>query len=228
MKILKYLSLIVLLSFHHIFAQHEHLPVELIYFNGNQKDDRVELRWGTATEVNNYGFEIHRSLASESGPWEVLGFVEGHGTIYSANDYSFSDSTLISSGKIYYRLYQIDTDGNTKHSDVISVNFLYTSVEHEISATAEEFSLAQNYPNPFNPATGIGISTGASGAFVTLKVYDLQGRELITALNNEFMQGSNTIALNMKDYPSGVYFYRAAFIRGKEISVMTKVMTMLK
>ena len=70
------------------------------------------------------------------------------------------------------------------------------------------YSLEQNYPNPFNPTTAIGFSLLAVGN-VTLKIYDILGREVATLLNNEKMEaGRHEIQFDGSTLTSGVYFYR--------------------
>ncbi|MBU0508363.1 T9SS type A sorting domain-containing protein [bacterium] len=69
------------------------------------------------------------------------------------------------------------------------------------------YELAQNRPNPFNPTTTIGFTLPAN-EWVTLKVYDLQGREVVTLFDNKFLPvGVHHVLLNGTDLPSGVYFY---------------------
>ena len=88
-------------------------PVELVSFSANVENDNVQLRWLTATETNNSGFEIERSHTStplSMTDWEKIGFVEGNGTTTEQHSYSFTDKNL-STGKYSYRLKQIDFDG---------------------------------------------------------------------------------------------------------------------
>jgi hypothetical protein len=81
-----------------------------------------------------------------------------------------------------------------------------TAVEVFTSSPAV-FSLFQNYPNPFNPTTTIGYSIQSRGN-VTLKVYDVLGREVKTLVNERQNPGIHTVNLDSRDLPSGVYFYR--------------------
>lgn len=68
-------------------------------------------------------------------------------------------------------------------------------------------SLSQNYPNPFNPVTSIDFDIPKKG-FVSLRVYDLLGREVQTLVNEEKQAGSYSVDFNSEDFSSGVYFYR--------------------
>jgi photosystem II stability/assembly factor-like uncharacterized protein len=70
-----------------------------------------------------------------------------------------------------------------------------------------EFSLAQNYPNPFNPSTTISFGL-PSQSFVSLKVFDLLGKEVATIVSEELSAGSHVRQWNANGMPSGVYFYR--------------------
>ncbi len=78
------------------------LPVELTSFSGSFINGAVLLNWQTATEVDNYGFEIERKDASSG--WQKIGFNEGHGTSNSPKYYSFADNTVIKGNRYSYRL----------------------------------------------------------------------------------------------------------------------------
>ena len=144
-----------------------YLPVELISFDVTYSNSSINLKWSTATELNNHGFEIERSLDKTN--WATIGFREGKGTTSEPQNYSFSDDiSEISSSKLYYRLKQIDFNGSFEYSKIVEV---------EIAPT--KFSLQQNYPNPFNPSTSIQYAI-SSRQFVTLKVYDVLGKEIAT------------------------------------------------
>ncbi|MCB9250452.1 MAG: hypothetical protein H6613_18845 [Ignavibacteriales bacterium] len=101
------------------------LPVELTAFTANLNSNKVELLWQTATEVNNYGFDVERQkkeVSSQNSVWEKLAFVEGHGNSNSPKSYSFTDNTSNASGKFLYRLKQIDIDGTFEYSDAVEIN----------------------------------------------------------------------------------------------------------
>ncbi len=95
------------------------LPVELTSFIGKSNQGNVQLKWNTATEVNNSGFEIDRSGSSSA--WMNAGFVQGSGTSNAPKEYSFVDNN-VPVGKYSYRLKQIDRDGLFKFSQTIEVD----------------------------------------------------------------------------------------------------------
>ena len=183
------------------------LPVELSSFTSKIIGNKVNLSWQTATEVNNYGFDVERSaygseLLAESrllnaDSWTKIGFVEGHGNSNSPKDYSFVDNKLTQPGAYYYRLKQIDNDGKFSYSKTISVDY------NQLLA----FRLEQNYPNPFNPVTTIKFSL-PEGGHVMLKLYDALGREVRTLLNENRNAGLHSINFVADNLSNGVYYYK--------------------
>jgi len=71
----------------------------------------------------------------------------------------------------------------------------------------EKYSLSQNYPNPFNPNTQIDFSI-PKNSLVTIKVYDVLGKEVAVLVNKDFTIGSYTVDFNASSLTSGVYFYQ--------------------
>ncbi|MDP3147586.1 MAG: GLUG motif-containing protein [Ignavibacteria bacterium] len=200
------------------------LPVELVSFSVNVVEDKVVLKWQTETEVNNYGFEIERSPsptpsqsegASETplrGDWGAVGFVQGRGNSNSPKQYSFIDPNP-QSGKVQYRLKQIDFDGKFEYSNTFDVNV-------EIP---ERFSLAQNFPNPFNPVTTINYQLPKSGS-VTLKIFDILGNEVKTLVNEQKEKGRYTVQFDASSLASGMYVYQ---LRANDYT-STKKMILIK
>ena len=72
---------------------------------------------------------------------------------------------------------------------------------------AQIFDLLQNYPNPFNPTTRIGFQI-ANGAWVSLRVFDLLGREVSTLVNEQMKPGRYEVTFDGSALASGVYYYR--------------------
>jgi hypothetical protein len=177
----------------------EALPVELTSFTASTEKNGVTLNWKTATETNNYGFEIQRSVVSsqQSGNvWSKIGFVEGNGTTNAPKSYSFTDKSA--NGKTSYRLKQIDRDGKFEYSQTVEVT----------AATApKEFALEQNYPNPFNPTTAISYQLSAN-SFTTLKIYDALGREAATLVNEVKEAGYYSAQFDGTKLSSGMYYAR--------------------
>ncbi|NOX18338.1 MAG: T9SS type A sorting domain-containing protein [Chlorobi bacterium] len=178
------------------------LPVELVAFTGYADNNEVFLNWSTATETNNYGFEIERLIPdhrySADAGWEKLGFVEGHGNTSSPKDYSFVDSNP-AIGNIFYRLKQIDVDGTFDYSPIVEV-------ENNFEL---KYSLSQNYPNPFNPTTVLEYSVpeSSAGNNVVLKVYNSLGMEVAVLVNDKAEAGIHKITFDASDLPSGIYLF---------------------
>jgi hypothetical protein len=85
-------------------------------------------------------------------------------------------------------------------------------VSVEEAVIPNTFELMQNYPNPFNPSTQINFSIPVNG-FVTLKIYDLLGKEIKTLINSEYSAGSHSMQWNGDDnlgnkVSTGIYVYR--------------------
>jgi hypothetical protein len=86
----------------------------------------------------------------------------------------------------------------------------------------DNFSLGQNYPNPFNPTTNIKFALPQSG-LVTIKVYDLLGKEIATLVNEVKNAGSYVVDFNTSTLASGVYFYKMEVNGFREVKRMTLI-----
>lgn len=197
------------------------LPVELISFTAIPHKNSVQLNWQTATEVNNYGFQVQRK--NENGKrWNDIGFVPGHGNSNFPIDYSFVDKNPLGGTSFYYRLKQIDINGKFEYSDALLVKL----------NVPDKAELMQNSPNPFNPSTSIKFFV-PNISDVTIKIYDILGREVTTLINKQIQAGFHIVFWNGRDKfgnqaSSGVYLYRLTATSKAGNFIETKKMTLLK
>jgi hypothetical protein len=185
------------------------IPVELTAFNASVNKNDVVLNWTTASELNNLGFEIQRR--ADNGDYTSLGFINGKGTTTEMNDYSFIDKT-VDAGSYTYRLMQKDFDGTFAYSQEIEVNI----------DLPLEYSLDQNYPNPFNPTTTIRYAIPVDN-FVSIKLYDVLGNEVVTLLNEQKQAGRYEMLFNAANIASGVYYYQinsGSFTQTRKLMLM--------
>ena len=163
-----------------------------------QKDKifKIDLMTGDTTNVGRTGLSLQTN---------DLAFDE-NGVLYGVIGGTTEIGKLISIDKTTAAGTEI---GETGYMNVQSLAYRtgnVNSVEGEENVP-KTFSLERNYPNPFNPSTKIKYSIAALG-LVTLKVYDILGKEVMTLVNKEQSTGSYEIEFNAEGLPSGVYFYQ--------------------
>jgi hypothetical protein len=191
------------------------LPVELTSFTSNVISRNVKLNWVTASELNNAGFEILRSTQNDN--WTKIGYVTGNGTKTTPTSYTFED-TKLNTGKYNYRLKQIDYNGN----------FEYFNLAGEVEiGVPKKFDISQNYPNPFNPTTKIDFDLPYDSR-VSIRLYDMNGREVMTLVNEQRPAGFYTVQMNGNNLSSGMYFYRIIADGDGQKFVMTKKSVLIK
>jgi hypothetical protein len=181
------------------------LPIQLSYLTGTVLPNAggVDLRWGTLSETNNYGFIVQRRRDAEERFKDVPGsFRAGHGTTIIPQSYEYCDSA-VTTGRWHYRLAQIDLDGSAHYTDPVIVDLLTTVP----AVRPAGFELLQNYPNPFNPTTVVSFQLPAVSN-VRLAVYDLVGREVAVLVNEQRAPGSYEVTFDGTILSSGVYVYR--------------------
>ncbi|MBU0472812.1 MAG: T9SS type A sorting domain-containing protein [Bacteroidetes bacterium] len=175
------------------------LPVQLTSFTANTTKTGVVLNWATATEVNNYGFEIESQILNQvqndKSLWEKVGFVEGHGNSNSPKEYSFVDPVVAERSRSY-RLKQIDFNGGYEYSDIVTV-----------SESLAKTELFQNSPNPFNPSTKISFSLAEAGK-VNVSVYNVIGQKVAELVNKNMESGIHNVDFNASKLSSGFYIYK--------------------
>jgi len=172
------------------------VPVELVNFTATWQENQILLSWITASETNNFGFEIERKISDE---WEVLGFVEGAGTTTEMHYYSFIDNIaeLNFADKLFYRLKQLDLDGAFNYSHEIEVMLTQLT----------EYSLHQNFPNPFNPSTTISFDLPVNSN-VILTILSSIGEQVTKLADGGYVAGTHQVIFNASNLSSGLYIYR--------------------
>ncbi|MDP2302470.1 MAG: PQQ-dependent sugar dehydrogenase [Ignavibacteria bacterium] len=185
------------------------VPVEMGSLNLKQNENKVFLNWTTFSETNNKGFEVFRMIQNDEthnkfGIFSLIGFVQGKGTTTSKNDYKFIDNLdqQFLSGKVFYKLKQIDYNGNYVFTDAAVLDFM---------SSPQSFELFQNFPNPFNPVTKIKFAVPSDlekGSVISLKVYDVLGNEVAALVNEIKPTGIHTIEFDGSKLTSGIYFYK--------------------
>jgi hypothetical protein len=182
------------------YYEPSNIPVELASFTASVSGSDVTLNWITASEINNFGFEIERRKFDEESAtltdWTKISFVEGRGTTTEISSYSYTDRNL-EQGDYNYRIKQIDFDGTFKY---------YNLNESVNVSQPSNFELMQNYPNPFNPVTNIQYQI-AEKQLVTLKIYDVIGNEIAVLINEVKDAGTYNVEFNADRFSSGVYYY---------------------
>ena len=195
------------------------VPVEISSFNYFVNKNNITLKWTTALENNNAGFEIERAKILSIGigkineDWLKIGYVAGNGNTVLSRNYEFTDRN-ITSGKYRYRLKQIDFNGNFEYFELN--NDVYIGVP-------DKYELSQNYPNPFNPTTILDFGISELG-FVSLKIYNAAGKEVAKLVNEVKPAGYYSVIFNGSNLPSGIYFYT---LNAGNFTA-TKKMTLLK
>jgi hypothetical protein len=186
------------------------IPVELASFTASvTPQGHAVLNWSTASEINNRGFEIERR--SVDGQFATVGFVEGYGTTTEEQTYTYVDRS-VNPGTYYYRLKQIDLDGQFEY---------FGEIELDVTPPLA-FGIEQNYPNPFNPNTSIKYSVAEAG-YVRLAVYNTLGEEISVLVNGQSDAGFFEVNFDASNLPSGTYIYRLeapGFAEAKKMILM--------
>jgi hypothetical protein len=166
------------------------LPVELVTFTVDKTAVSNVLNWSTATERENHYFSIQRS--DDGFVWETIGFVEGNGTTNQTSYYSYDDENIVN-GITYYRLKQVDYDGQFSYSMIRSVSRLSEQEKTTV------------YPMPNSGA----FSVSSSQEIKRMNITDLAGRtiefsaQVITDLH---------YSVNLSSVSSGMYNLEIVYV----------------
>lgn len=182
------------------------LPINLTKFTGERKQDVNVLRWETATETNNSGFELQRSVDGVN--FSSIGFVKSKsqtGNSTNANQYEFTDSKPFSSSN-YYRLNQLDKDGRSTYSQIVRLLGITNRLE-----------LVTLYPNPTKGLVNVAIVSPKANK-ITFTVTDITGK-VVLSRTMAVANGDNNLQLDVQQLSAGSYMLKATCADGCETSV---------
>lgn len=166
------------------------LPVEWASFTAHESANTNRLEWATATEINNDRFVIERSAQGKD--WEVIGEKAAVGNTTTLSEYSFIDYEPLFS-QSYYRLKQVDLDGQSSYSKVVSV-------VRDINAVQ-----ISTFPNPFT--SKVTIANLPSGAGIIVAINTLEGEVKYSTM----LDVDRQIELDLADLREGMYILRISY-----------------
>jgi hypothetical protein len=173
------------------------LPASLLNFSGYKSGAKNSLRWTTASESNNLGFDVQRSIDGIN--YSSIGFVNSkalNGNSSSNITYTFDDNSPIGK-KQYYRLNQKDIDGRSKISNIVTIT----------GDKPVTLGIGGLFPNPAQTKVSVIIDAPARQD-VTLMVTDMSGKTVKQQIVNVEI-GSNTVPVDISTLAQGSYLIKA-------------------
>jgi hypothetical protein len=172
------------------------LPVELVEFKGELKEDKTSLlTWKTASELNNDYFDLQRKK-QDGTVWETIGKVDGYGNSNQLISYSFIDSKP-EIGENYYRLQQVDFDGKFEFSNTIMLKL-------DAAATPEVKDDFVVYPNPAKNEFWIkSVQNRNTDTELTLDLFNITGEKIYSSVMKDNVQ-----QVDVSNYQAGMYFIK--------------------
>lgn len=169
------------------------LPVSYKSFAASRANNETVLRWSTASETNNSHFEVQRSVDGKN--FTSIAEVRGKGTTNKTQSYSYVDADVLKAKTVYYRLKQVDFDGQFEYSKTVS-----------IANTTEKAGISATTPNPFNSELNVFVNAATAGT-AQVEVLDMIGKSHFSNTQS-LTVGNNKVEINTADMPMGIYFVR--------------------
>jgi hypothetical protein len=183
------------------------LPVELIHFSANPvNNEYIQLDWANATEINNDGFEVQRSLNGID--FQEISWVEGNGNSSSIIEYRLNDEN-ISTNTYYYRLKQVNFDGEYSYSNIVSAYIK--------SGSGNVFDIRLQ-PNPSLGFGKVGIHSPISQE-AHISIFNTIGVEV---LSEDIKLDVGSTELDFHEYQSVPGIYNLVLYRSDEKPVLLK------
>jgi len=193
------------------FGTSDPLPVELVAFTASLDSKTAIVKWRTASETNNAGFEVQHRPPDASG-FSEIDFVDGTGTSTKPRSYRARVEDL-ASGLHRFRLRQVDTDGSAHTTDPVSVR-----VE-----VKQELALRPPTPNPVRQSTRLAFTVKRDGP-ATAALYDVLGQRVRTLYDRPAQAGrEHEVEVSARGLSSGTYFVRLRTPNGTRTRRVTVV-----
>lgn len=181
------------------------LPVEMRSFDAVAGNGNVSVNWATASETESNQFVVTRSTSNDPmAPFTEVYRSETLGSTATGRNYNWVDENVVNGVTYYYKLHCIDENGNHVYNQDGQVVVASATPN---AGLAGSYALAQNFPNPFNGQTSFTFSI-PSDELVSLKVFDLLGRDVATVISKNLEAGVHTVNWNAEGLASGVYMYK--------------------
>jgi len=186
------------------------LPVNIVSFTGQRKDTKIDLEWITATETNNKGFELQRSADGRNfGNIAFIATKALQGMGNTKLQYKYTDERPMN-GTNYYRLKQVDKDGKSSYSAVVSVR-----------SAASDVIFIDVFPNPVKDLLKIKLGSPTVNKIDVL-ITDLTGR-IVKQQSAQLITGDNLVQIPVTSLQAGQYFVKLVCSNGC-LGAITKIM----
>ncbi len=171
------------------------LPIELVGFTIDSKENSLQLNWKTATETNNQGFEVERS--TDGLTFRKIGWVKGEGTSTKTISYAFEDKSIKTNVEYYYRLKQVDFDGKNTNSDVVR-----GMVKGDVAIQFGEL-----FPNPVSASSMQVEVVSKDENALTYALYDQLGKVVLQG-KQDLQAGMNNLQVSVQTIANGNYYLK--------------------
>jgi len=169
------------------------LPVTLTNIKATAVENVIQVDWTTAAEINNKGFEVERS--EDGNNFSIIGWVDGNGTTAETINYTFDDKKAGANKTYYYRLHQIDFDGASEHTPIVSAKIN--------DSKTREIVWSKFIPNPAAADANLVVNANAEGK-AAITILNLSGAIVHQSAFNLY-NGLNNLSLDLSQLPSGNY-----------------------
>lgn len=166
-------------------------PVEYIFLKATALDRTIMLDWETATEVNNSGFEVHRS--TDGINFENIGWVPGAGNSSSATPYNYEDLNVVANQRYFYRLRQLDYNGGEAISNTVEAILL----------KGQDYMVGGFFPNPSNGNVNLWMSLSKDVDF-SIEVFSALG-QIVYRENRDVSSGYMKMEFDFSKLAKGSY-----------------------